>query len=78
MHFAVTPLNTLFDSPLFAGMYSKSVDLDTAGKAPVRLNIFADSPDELVFSSSSSPRTASWCWKPARCSVHGISITTIS
>jgi predicted metalloprotease with PDZ domain len=49
VHFAVTPLNTLFDSPLFAGMYSKSVDLDTAGKAPVRLNIFADSPDELAF-----------------------------
>jgi len=45
--FAVTPLDTLFDSPLFAGMYSKVVDLGTVGNGPVRLDIFADTPDEL-------------------------------
>jgi predicted metalloprotease with PDZ domain len=49
VHFAVTPLDTLFDSPLFAGMYSKTVDLATVRNAPVRLNMFADSPDELDF-----------------------------
>jgi len=47
VHFATTPLNTLFDSPLFAGMYCKVVDLGTVGNAPVRLDVFADSPDEL-------------------------------
>ena len=49
VHFAVTPLDTLFDSPLFAGMYSQSVALPAIGNSPVRLDIFADSPDELSF-----------------------------
>ena len=49
VHFATTTLNTLFDSPMFAGMYSKSVELATVRNAPVRLNIFADSPEELVY-----------------------------
>ena len=49
VHFAVTPLNTLFDSPVFAGLYSKSVALGKVANAPVRLNIFADSPDELAY-----------------------------
>jgi predicted metalloprotease with PDZ domain len=47
VHFAVAPLDTLFDSPLLAGSHFKRVDLDTGGKAPVRLDVAADSDDEL-------------------------------
>jgi predicted metalloprotease with PDZ domain len=49
VHFAVTPLDTLFDSPLFAGQYSRTIELATVRNAPVRLDIFADSPEELSF-----------------------------
>jgi predicted metalloprotease with PDZ domain len=35
------------DSPLFAGRYFKQIDLDAKGRAPVRLNLVADSPDLL-------------------------------
>lgn len=43
------PVNfeTLVDSPMFAGKYGKVIDLDPGGKIPVRLNMFADTPDEL-------------------------------
>ena len=44
--FAPTSLETLVDSPLYAGRYVRKVDLDT-GPQPVRLNIFADSPELL-------------------------------
>jgi predicted metalloprotease with PDZ domain len=47
VHFKPVPLNTLIDSPLFAGVYFKRVPLDASPKAPVYLNIVADSPDEL-------------------------------
>ena len=47
VHFAVVPLDTLIDSPLFAGRYFKRVALDESGKAPVYLNVVADSADEL-------------------------------
>jgi predicted metalloprotease with PDZ domain len=47
VHFAPTSLETLVDSPLFAGQYFTRVDLDSAAKAPVRLDVVADSPDEL-------------------------------
>jgi len=49
VHFATTPLNTLFDSPLVAGKYSRSVELAKVRNAPVRLDIFADSEEELNF-----------------------------
>jgi predicted metalloprotease with PDZ domain len=39
--------DTLVDSPLFAGRYFKSLDLDPGGTAPVRLNIVGDRPDLL-------------------------------
>ena len=45
--FKPVSLETLVDSPLFAGRYVKRVDLDTSGPAPVRLNVFADRADLL-------------------------------
>jgi len=47
VHFKASDLETLMDSPLFAGRYSKRFDLDPGGKVPVRLNVFADNPASL-------------------------------
>jgi predicted metalloprotease with PDZ domain len=40
-------LDTLIDSPLFAGRYFKRIDLNPGAKVPVMLNIVADSPEQL-------------------------------
>jgi predicted metalloprotease with PDZ domain len=45
--FAETDLETLVDSPLFAGRHYRLVDLAPGAARPVRLNIFADRPDQL-------------------------------
>jgi len=45
--FKTTTLETLVDSPLFAGRYVSKIDLDPVGATPVHLNIFADKPDQL-------------------------------
>jgi predicted metalloprotease with PDZ domain len=45
--FKQTSLETLVDSPLFAGRYFRSLDLDPGAKTPVRLNVFADSAETL-------------------------------
>lgn len=45
--FKTTTVETLVDSPIFAGKYFKSIDLDPNGPAPVRLNLVADSPELL-------------------------------
>jgi predicted metalloprotease with PDZ domain len=47
VHFKTHDLETLIDSPLFAGHYYKQFDLDPGAKVPVRLNVFADSPESL-------------------------------
>ncbi len=47
VRFSTVPLETLVDSPLFAGSYYRRVELDTSAKGPVRLNIFADAAEEL-------------------------------
>jgi predicted metalloprotease with PDZ domain len=47
VRFATVPLETLVDSPLFAGRHFRRVDLDTRAEGPVRLNIFADTAEEL-------------------------------
>jgi predicted metalloprotease with PDZ domain len=46
--FAATDLETLVDSPLFAGRYFRLVDLDPGAARPVRLNLFADRADLLA------------------------------
>jgi predicted metalloprotease with PDZ domain len=43
--FKPVPLETLVDSPIFAGRYLKRVDLDANPQAPVRLNIVGDRAD---------------------------------
>ncbi len=47
VRFKPVTFETLVDSPMFAGKYGKVVDLDPGAKIPVRLNMFADTPDEL-------------------------------
>jgi predicted metalloprotease with PDZ domain len=41
-------LETLIDSPLFAGRYFKRIDLDPGAKVPVFLNIVADNAESLA------------------------------
>jgi len=45
--FKPVPLNTLVDSPIYAGLYFKRVDLNPGGQAPVHLDIVADAPKYL-------------------------------
>ncbi len=47
VRFKPVDFETLADSPMFAGRHHKQVDLDPAGRSPVRLNIFADEPAAL-------------------------------
>ena len=45
--FKPLPLETLADSPIYAGRYSARIDLDPQGPVPVHLDVFADKPGEL-------------------------------
>ncbi len=45
--FKAVSLETLVDSPLWAGKYTKRFELDSRGTAPVFLTAFADSPAQL-------------------------------
>jgi predicted metalloprotease with PDZ domain len=45
--FKPVSVDTLVDSPIFAGRYFKRLDLDPGGPAPVHLNILADRPEML-------------------------------
>jgi predicted metalloprotease with PDZ domain len=45
--FKRAPLETVVDSPVYAGKYVARFDLDPGGPAPVRLNVFADKASEL-------------------------------
>ncbi len=46
--FKPVSLETLVDSPMFAGRHFKQVDLDPGARIPVRLNIVADAPENLA------------------------------
>ena len=48
VRFKPVTFDVLADSPMFAGKYFKSFDLDTSGKSPVRLNVVADRPELLA------------------------------
>lgn len=45
--FKPVTLNNLVDSPIYAGLYFKRVDLNPGGDAPVHLDIVADAPKYL-------------------------------
>jgi predicted metalloprotease with PDZ domain len=47
VRFKQTSLETLVDSPLFAGRYFRRLDLDPGAKNPVHLNVFADNAETL-------------------------------
>ncbi len=47
VQFKETTLNTLIDSPLYAGVNFKRVDLSTGPDNPVYLDVFADKPADL-------------------------------
>jgi len=47
VRFRPTTLEMLVDSPLFAGRYFKSLDLDPGARNPVHLDLFADSAEML-------------------------------
>jgi len=46
--FKPTTLETLIDSPVYAGRYTARLDLDPGGTTPVYLNLFADRPQLLA------------------------------
>lgn len=50
--FAPTDLETLIDSPVYAGRHARRIDLDPGSKEPVFLNIFADRPSSLEASDA--------------------------
>jgi predicted metalloprotease with PDZ domain len=43
-----TNIETLIDSPVYAGRYGKRLDLDPGGKVPVMMDVFADRPELLL------------------------------
>jgi predicted metalloprotease with PDZ domain len=47
VQFKDVPMNTLIDSPLYAGINYKRVDLSTGPDNPVYLDVFADKPEQL-------------------------------
>jgi predicted metalloprotease with PDZ domain len=47
VEFAPTSLETLIDSPMFAGRYYQRVDLDPGADVPVIMNLVADNPSKL-------------------------------
>ncbi|HTT23596.1 MAG TPA: hypothetical protein VMG82_32005 [Candidatus Sulfotelmatobacter sp.] len=47
VQFKDTTLNTLIDSPLYAGVNFKRVDLSTGPDNPVFMDLFADKPEQL-------------------------------
>ena len=50
--FRRTTFETLGDSPLYAGRHHREIDLTPAGSVPVRLQVFADRPDQLLASDA--------------------------
>jgi predicted metalloprotease with PDZ domain len=47
IQFKRTSLETLVDSPVYAGRYAVRLDLDPSGAVPVHLDLFADRPELL-------------------------------
>ncbi|GAA1004551.1 tetratricopeptide repeat protein [Nocardiopsis tropica] len=45
--YQTVPLDTLVDSPVYAGRFHREIDLAPGAKTPVRLQVFADAPEQL-------------------------------
>ncbi|MGH9477298.1 MAG: M61 family metallopeptidase [Terriglobales bacterium] len=56
VHFATVPLNTLVDSPLYAGVNYRRFDLSPHADDPVHLNVFGDTPQDL----KATPEEIQW------------------
>ena len=77
--FAETDLETLVDSPLFAGQHYRLVDLDPGRRAPGAAAICSPTgPTCSRRPTSSSRRTAISCSRRIGCSARSTTITTIS
>lgn len=50
-HFKRTTVETLVDSPIYAGRYSRKIDLDPGSSVPVQMDLFADRPELLEVKS---------------------------
>jgi predicted metalloprotease with PDZ domain len=48
VQFKATDLETLMDSPIYAGRHAAHFDLNPGGGTPVRMNVFADRPGQLA------------------------------
>ncbi len=48
VHFATTTLNTFVDSPLYAGLHYKRLDLSPDANDPVYLNLFGDTDADIT------------------------------
>ena len=60
VHFKETSFNTLVDSPLYAGVNFKRVDLSTGADNHVFLDVFADSPADLEIKPEHWSSTRIW------------------
>ncbi|MGH9486773.1 MAG: M61 family metallopeptidase [Terriglobales bacterium] len=56
VHFATVPLNTLVDSPLYAGVNYRRFNLSPNPGDDVHLNVFADTPGDL----DATPQEVQW------------------
>ena len=45
--YRTVPLDVLADSPVYAGRFHKEIDLAPGAEVPVRLQVFADAPEQL-------------------------------
>ncbi|HKV98076.1 MAG TPA: peptidase M61 [Gammaproteobacteria bacterium] len=52
IRFKPTTLNTLVDSPMYAGEYFKRLDLDPGARVPVHMDMVADAPADLETSDA--------------------------
>jgi predicted metalloprotease with PDZ domain len=51
VHFKTTTLNTLVDSPLYAGSHYKRIDLSSSPENKVYLDVFADAEEDLAITA---------------------------
>src|SRR3546814_14592250 len=64
VHYQPVPLDILVDSPVYAGRYFRTFDLDPGAKVPVRLNVVADAAQQLEAEpeqNRSAPRGEKGC-----------------